>query len=816
MKRLLLILFAIFLITSPVQGEFFKDVIVTSPTGIWTDSRAYTTLNAAVTAIGASEQDLYIAKEEIVTTLVIPANIRLHFLKDGAIANSNTLTINTKSIHADHQIFTGVGAVNFASGTEVRSRWFEDFETSITQTSNDTVTLLVDTTDTLANSAAVGDNVLLKWNTYSPITISAGQTLSNIGDISASGIRLFVVSGSVAFKTPSPLKEIRADWFGNTLAALDVADNAATTAGKLLVIPPGDWVIDDNLTLSSSLKILPNVDLQIATTKTLTINGTFDVGRYKIFSCTGTGKAVFESGKIKEVYPEWWGENTVPGTTDMASKIQAAIDARPTWGSSVNFPIVSLAATKYLVNSAIDLSQSEVTGTMQHDNIHIKGAGVSNTWIIGNTGNLIIDTCGSDGINLEGIYITSAVVGLATPSTTGILQAKLTTSTSCQFHVYDNIAVVMHDDTVANMAQGTFAIANCQAESAVYSNVFLQANLPFIGTITSGYLYGVDSVYQAGDIDPVIASMGNIKFVGHNKLWTVNRRSSAMLLSNVVDLDFAGEITNTGAGGANDVAVYVLGVCYNFNFKGIVEALGTVFKVNEGFYGVNANIESANPLNTAAPLISVTSDTGFIENGDLKFTLNTSLTRNLITLTAATTNKGFINTRIKTNQLKANAIDTLSATFVNYSTHKSLFIEAADGMLNTNTRMLDWSSEAIVAASEAVAGFNGALSEKVVYYHLDGDEVTVKFYLTGTASADTFFRFILPFAPNAVMPFQYALIPQVTDNALRLTAPGLIKLTAGSTTAELYSTVASGAWTGAAVKGAYGTIKYYRDPNYPG
>jgi len=305
MKRLLLILFAIFLITSPVQGEFFKDIIVTSPTGIWTDSRAYTTLSAAITAIGASEQDLYIAKEEVVTTLVIPANIRLHFVKDGAIANSNTLTINTKNIHSDHQIFTGAGAVNFASGTEVRSVWFEDFETAITQTSNDTVTLLINKTDTLLNSAAVGNNVLLKWNASNLITITAGQTLSNIGDISAPSVRLFVISGNITFRSSSSIQEIDANWFGSSLATLSLADAAAAAAGKSLTFS-GPWVIDIDLPLSSHIKALSGTDLQIATTKNLTINGTLDAGLYQIFSCTGTGKVLFARGAVSYVCPEWW------------------------------------------------------------------------------------------------------------------------------------------------------------------------------------------------------------------------------------------------------------------------------------------------------------------------------------------------------------------------------------------------------------------------------------------------------------------------------------------------------------------------------
>jgi hypothetical protein len=352
MKRLLLILFAIFLIASPVQGEFFKDVIVTSPTGIWTDSRAYTTLNTAVTAIGASEQDLYIAKEEVVTTLVIPANIRLHFLKDGAIANSNTLTINTRNIHADHQIFTGAGAVNFVSSTEVRTRWFEDFETAITQTSNDTVTLTVDTADTLANSAAVGDNVLLKWNASNLITIAAGQTLSNIGDISAPSVRLFAISGNITFRASSSIQEIDANWFGSSLTTLGLADTAAAAAGKSLTFS-GPWVIDTDLTLSSHIKALSGTDLQIATTKTLTINGTLDAGLYQIFSCTGTGKVVFGSGSTVNVFSEWFGA-VGDGVTDDYAPITSAITAAPS-GSILSFMAKTYKTSPLTITKAITL-----------------------------------------------------------------------------------------------------------------------------------------------------------------------------------------------------------------------------------------------------------------------------------------------------------------------------------------------------------------------------------------------------------------------------------------------------------------------------
>src|SRR5574343_314118 len=123
MNRLILTILLVLSLALPASGEFFKDIIVTSKDGVWTDSRAFSSLSAAITAIGASERHLYIAKPEATTNLTIPANIRLHFIRDGSIANTGTLTLDTKFITGDHQIFTGVGAVNFTAGTEVKSSW---------------------------------------------------------------------------------------------------------------------------------------------------------------------------------------------------------------------------------------------------------------------------------------------------------------------------------------------------------------------------------------------------------------------------------------------------------------------------------------------------------------------------------------------------------------------------------------------------------------------------------------------------------------------------------------------------------------------
>ena len=186
LKIFFLTLIFILSLTTGVSAEFFSDVIVTSPNGIWTDSRAYTTLNAAITAVGSNQRTVKIVRPQTVTTLTVPANVTLEFERDGAINNSGQLTINTKNIKApDRQIFTGAGDVDFAAGSTVRSSWFSNFYTAATLTNDDTVTLIVSKQETVNTSCAIGNNVVLKWESPLLLGVSAGNTISNIAKVEA-------------------------------------------------------------------------------------------------------------------------------------------------------------------------------------------------------------------------------------------------------------------------------------------------------------------------------------------------------------------------------------------------------------------------------------------------------------------------------------------------------------------------------------------------------------------------------------------------------------------------------------------------------
>jgi hypothetical protein len=67
----------------------------------------------------------------------------------------------------------------------------------------------------------------------------------------------------------------------------------------------------------------------------LTINGPMSGPNSQRFDDSGAGSVSFGLGSVKEVYPEWWGNNTTPGTTDMNAEIQSAINAVTSGGVGI-------------------------------------------------------------------------------------------------------------------------------------------------------------------------------------------------------------------------------------------------------------------------------------------------------------------------------------------------------------------------------------------------------------------------------------------------------------------------------------------------
>lgn len=323
MKKLTTLLLAlIFSLTLSLgaKAEFFTDIIVTSPNGIWTDSRAYSTLNDAIAAVGANERTITIVSPQTVSTLTVPSNVTLKFERNGSITNSGQLTINTTNIIApNRQIFTGVGNIDFATGTIVKSGWFPNFESALALTVDDTATLKVTKPQTLTASFAVGNNVTLSWDSPGNIlTANAGVTVSNIGQVNAGSFQLFAGSGDFDFRAGSVLKS---SWF-SSLSAADTYTDDDNVDLTIEVDRPETVAVDTTFDQYQGLKVNKGCPITINTGVVLTQSGSFEAELYQVFDCVGTGKVVFVGGSVTEVMVEWFGakadwagaktDNTIP------------------------------------------------------------------------------------------------------------------------------------------------------------------------------------------------------------------------------------------------------------------------------------------------------------------------------------------------------------------------------------------------------------------------------------------------------------------------------------------------------------------------
>lgn len=192
-------------------------------------------------------------------------------------------------------------------------------------------------------------------------------------------------------------------WLNPNVSAQSL-QSAITSIGsqtRTLSLPDGTYRISSNLTIppNITMKPEPGAVFNIANGITLTINGPFEAGLCQKFSCQGTGRVVFGTGAVKEVYPEWWATNRTPGTTDMTMALNAALLAVPANGKVV------IQDTSYGISHTIILVKA----------VNICGAGVAyqdrNGGMVGPTlnwiggANPVISIVQQAGINLSNLLI---------------------------------------------------------------------------------------------------------------------------------------------------------------------------------------------------------------------------------------------------------------------------------------------------------------------------------------------------------------------------------------------------------------------------
>ncbi len=553
-KSFLISLCLIFSLSFPgvLNAEYFKDIVLTGKTGIWTDSRSYSSLTDAITAIGSSTQDVYIAKQEVVTDLVIPANIRLYFFSTGSIANTGQLTINTKDINAgNYRIFTGIGNIDFAPGSLVKSGWFNNFETALALTVNDTVTLQVTNSATLTASCALGNNVVLKWDSPGNIlTIPTGITLTLSRNFDAGLYKTFncVGTGKVV-----GLRLSRPEWFGfnpTALAATNVLSlNQALVAGTHIKVD-STGIIDVN-----DVATIVNGNTLIEGNSNLVIRQTVDAKR--ILYAKGLDNIHIRNLNL-------YGEGTYPGTS-------------------------STARTGIYLDACTNIE-------------------ISNCWLR-NFGNFGIDVVSSIYINIhdnkvEGTHLYSTPI-----APLGNYQFGISTSNSDEILIHHNDisgtaqGIVSQGTTVTNISihgnhihdiPGQHGIYNTSSYTTVENNVIHDCNSVGIKQVDSS-VQDAKSVLISGN---VIYDVGQGILIGSQNTYLAKRFS--VIGNNISDCRTSGIVVTSALSDSiisnNVITDCVAGYGIDFSVDGLtnnVDITGNVLK-NIGWTGI---MISGSPFN---------------------------------------------------------------------------------------------------------------------------------------------------------------------------------------------------------------------------
>ena len=143
-------------------------------------------------------------------------------------------------------------------------------------------------------------------------------------------------------------KSLDVDRYGGLEAAI-----TAIGATEMTVVITSAQTLTANRELVSTLSVIVLQGGSIDGAYTLTINGPFE-GSDGCFGSSVT--VVFGGGAVREVYAEWWGANTTPGTTDMTAIVKSALNSIPV-GGTLFFPSVEV----YLITGNEIVRTSDIT-----------------------------------------------------------------------------------------------------------------------------------------------------------------------------------------------------------------------------------------------------------------------------------------------------------------------------------------------------------------------------------------------------------------------------------------------------------------------
>lgn len=147
-------------------------------------------------------------------------------------------------------------------------------------------------------------------------------------------------------------------WTGTrvVLSGTDFATDAASCLDQTWIIPVSLTVTTNTtIPLSCELSFWASGKLTIDVSKVVTINGMINARPKQIFAGSGTVD-LSANAQIAQYEVTWWGTNTVPGTTDLASAFNAALTAIGA-NASLHIPrgTYNLASTVTISNQRVNI-----------------------------------------------------------------------------------------------------------------------------------------------------------------------------------------------------------------------------------------------------------------------------------------------------------------------------------------------------------------------------------------------------------------------------------------------------------------------------
>lgn len=301
------------------------------------------TLNAAVADAASATKAIYLTKTDrnlVTCTWTLSDNVTIPTTKELFIPRGVTVVINPgATLNAcvdagDYEIFSGAGNLVIPDNctATVKAVWFAKDVTGLAKA--DTAAMDSGLPLVLTNGVwTLTSNITLQSQYYvtkgATVVVSGGATLT--GCIEAGDYVIFTGTGDVAVPSGCT-REIKATWWPKTVAGLTLADAAATASNITLAFTNGTWDIGTSMTLNSVYYMDQGAILNIANGITVTSSTCPNIGYFKTFNTTGTGKISLPCGAVR---PEWWGL-VCDGVTNNGSVFTKAIAALPDAGGGID------------------------------------------------------------------------------------------------------------------------------------------------------------------------------------------------------------------------------------------------------------------------------------------------------------------------------------------------------------------------------------------------------------------------------------------------------------------------------------------------